>query len=136
MLCQVLKVSRSGYYAWRKRVPSQRDVGNASLLEVIRLIHERSRKTYGSPRIHAELREDYGIRCSRKRVARLMRLAGIVGIHRRKGVRRPGPPHAVFSDLVERNFSPAAPNEVWVADITQHQTSEGWLYLAAVLDSR
>lgn len=134
MLCRLLRVSRSGYYAWRKREPSPRDVSNAGLLEVIRLIHERSRKTYGSPRIHAELHEDYGIRCSQKRVARLMRLAGLVGIHRRKGCRRRGAPHPIFEDLVERNFNPAVPNKLWVADITQHKTLEGWLYLSVVLD--
>lgn len=134
MLCRILKVSRSGYYAWRKRTPCPRDISNAALLTIIREVHERSRSTYGSPRIHAELHEDYGLRCSRKRVARLMRLAGIVGVHRRKGTRRLGAPHSIFEDLVGRNFSPAAPNKLWVADITQHHTFEGWLYLAAVLD--
>lgn len=100
-------------------------------------IHERSRGTYGSPRIQAELRLAHGLRCCRKRIARLMRESGIAGIHRRRSRKRGGPRrlHPLFDDLVERNFTPQGPNELWVADITQHPTGEGWLFLAVVLDA-
>lgn len=100
-------------------------------------IHERSRGTYGAPRIHAELRLAHDVHCDRKRVARLMRLHGIRGVQKRRS-KRPGGPknlHPIFDDLVERNFDPERPNELWVADITQHRTGEGWLYLAIVLDA-
>ena len=100
-------------------------------------IHERSRGTYGAPRIQAELELAHGLRFCRKRIARLMRQRGLVGIHRRRSRRRGGPKrlHPLFDDLVERNFDPAGPNQLWVADITQHMTGDGWLYLAVVLDA-
>jgi len=98
-------------------------------------VHEQSRGTYGAPRIWAELR-DCGVVCSRKRVARLLRLAGLQGCHRRKGPaaprRTPGPPPA--PDLVQRQFTAAAPDRLWVADITYIPTWQGWLYLAIVMD--
>jgi len=136
-MCRVLQVSRSGYYAWRDRKPSKRALEDARLCELIQEAHERSRGTYGSPRVHAELREAHGVRCSRKRVERLMRRLGLQGVHRRRA-RRPGGPrvlHPIFDDLVLREFTAEAPNQLWVADITQHWTFEGWLYLAVVLDA-
>lgn len=136
-MCRVLKVSRSGYYAWRTRKPSNRAVEDERLSELIRDAHERSRGTYGSPRIHAELRLAHDVRCSRKRIERLMRALGLEGVHRRRSRRSGGPRvlHPLFDDLVAREFAAEAPNRLWVADITQHRTLEGWLYLAVVLDA-
>ena len=136
-LCRVLGVSPSGYYAWRKRKPSHRSEEDAQLLEIIKTIHDKSRKTYGSPRIHAELRRKYQIRCSRRRVARLMHEAGLEGVYRRRkrGTTRRDPARPVYPDRVERQFTSASPDSLWVADITQHQTDEGWLYLAVVIDA-
>jgi putative transposase len=132
----LLGVSTSGYYAWRKRPPSAREGVDAVLSERIRAIHARSRGTYGAPRIHAELRYD-GVRCSRKRVARLLHLAGLQGCHRRKGLRttRRTPDTAPAADLVHREFAAAAPDRLWVADITYVRTWAGFLYLAVVLDA-
>jgi len=136
LLCRVLRVSRSGYYAWRERPPSARTQRNLVLTERIRRIHERSRGTYGAPRIHAELRYD-GVRCSRKRVARLLRHAGLQGCHRWKGPRttRRSPEMAPAPDLVKRDFAAPAPDRLWVADITYVPTWAGFLYLAVVLDA-
>ncbi len=102
----------------------------------IRAIHEASRGTYGPPRILAELRDEHDIRTSRKRVARLMRAAGLKGVDRRKNQAKPkpNPKRPVFDDLLGRNFTTTAPNRTWIADITQHMTAEGWLYLSVVLD--
>jgi putative transposase len=135
-LCRVLGVARAGYYAWASRPPSARAVADAAPLEQIRDIHARSRGTYGAPRVHAELRLGRDVQVSRKRVARLMRTAGIIGVHRRRrhGLTRRDPQAASAPDLVERNFTPPAPDRLWVADITQQRTDEGWLYLAVVLD--
>jgi putative transposase len=135
-LCRVLGVARAGYYAWASRPPSARAVADAALLEQIRDIHASSRGTYGAPRVHAELRLGLDVRVGRKRVARLMRTAGIVGVHRRRrhGLTRRDPQAASAPDLVERNFTPPAPDRLWVADITQQRTDQGWLYLAVVLD--
>ncbi len=135
-MCRLLGVSASGYYAWRLRPPSARAQADAALTESIRAIHERSRETYGMPRIHAELAAE-GLPVGRKRVARLMRAAGLEGISRRRRGRttrrdqdaRPAP------DLVERNFSAGGPDELWVADITYVPTWAGFLYLAVVLDA-
>lgn len=135
LMCRMLRVSRSGYYGWRYREPSRRSRENAALTEKIREIHRRSRETYGSPRIHAELRS-IGTRCSRKRVARLMREAGVRGCmrNRRRGSTRrtKGAPPA--EDLVKRNFATTEADKVWVADITYVATGEGYLYLAFILD--
>jgi putative transposase len=135
LLCRILKVSRSGYYGWKDRSPSKRDRENAALTEKIREIHNRSRRIYGYPRVHAELRA-LGVRCSRKRVARLMRKAGLQGCirgRRKRTTRRDE--HAVPApDRVGRNFSAAAPNKLWTADITYVHTQEGFLYLAFILD--
>jgi len=135
-LCRLLGVSRSGYYAWRRRPPSARARADRGLSQRIREIHEQSRGTYGTPRIRAELR-DAGVACSRTRVARLLRLAGLQGCHRRKGPpsprRTPGATPA--PDLVRRDFAAPAPDRLWVADITYVPTWAGFLYLAVVLDA-
>ena len=135
MLCRVLRVSCSGYHAWRKREPSARARADAELTDRIRTIHEQSRQTYGAPRIQAELAAA-GMRCGTKRVARLMRSAGIVGCHRRRHVvttvREPSAPSA--PDHLERQFVAETPNTKWTADITHIPTWAGFLYLAVVLD--
>src|SRR5690606_24644489 len=135
-MCRVLDVSTSGYYAWQKREPSRRVQEDAALTEKIKIIHDRSRGTYGAPRVHAELKAR-GICVGRKRVARLMRAEGLRGVSRRRGVittrrsedGRPAP------DLVERDFTADAPNQLWVADITYVPTQSGFLYLAVVVDA-
>jgi putative transposase len=135
LLCSTLGVSTAGFYAWQNRAPSQRALSDAWLLERIRQIHERARGVYGAPRVHAQLRHE-GVRVGRKRVERLMRAGGLSGLVRRKKgrttVRVPGV--RVAADLVERNFTPSAPNRLWVADITYVRTWEGWLYVAVVID--
>ena len=135
LMCRVLGVSRSGFHAWEKRAPSDRDVRDAWLIQQIQQAHERSRATYGAPRIHAELRFQ-GVHVSRKRVERLMRQAGLSGlVKRRRGrttIRVPGIETA--PDLVRRNFSPKEPNLLWTADITYIRTWQGFIYLASVLD--
>jgi putative transposase len=135
--CALLGVSRSGYYEWERRVPSDRALTDAFLIEKITGIWREHRKVYGAPRIHAELRLGHGIRVSRKRVERLMREAGISGLVRRKRGRTTVsvPGVRVADDLVERQFSPNAPNVLWIADVTYLRTWEGWLYLAAVQDA-
>jgi putative transposase len=136
-MARVLNVSKAGYYAWVEREPSARAVADAALLKRIRTVHLGSHQTYGAPRVHADLREQ-GERHSRKRIARLMREAGLVGANHRRGgptttrrdqEARPAP------DLVDRNFVAAAPNQLWVADITYVPTAAGFLYLAVVLDA-
>ncbi len=135
-MCRVLGVSPSGYYAWRKRPLSLRARVDVKLSAEIQAIHHESRGTYGVPRIHADL-ADRGIRIGRKRVARLMRAAGLHGVSRRRPrhttmrdeTARPAP------DLVERQFTAAGPNQLWVADITYIPTWAGFLYLAVVLDA-
>jgi putative transposase len=134
-MCRVLGVSPSGYYAWRNREPSARAKKDAELSEKIRSYHEASRGTYGAPRIHADL-ADEDIRVGRKRVARLMRAAGLQGVSRRKGPRTTvrDAQNRPALDLVNRNFTAVAPNRLWVADITHVPTLVGCLYLAVVLD--
>jgi putative transposase len=135
LLCSVLGVSRAGYYAWKDRPASARERRDAALVELIGRLHAESKGTYGWPRIHAELRHR-GVYVSRKRVARLMRWAGLSGmVRRRKGrttIRVPG--IATAPDLVRRDFAPTAPNRLWAADLTEVSTWEGKLYLAVVLD--
>jgi putative transposase len=135
--CRLLGVSRSGYYDWERRAPSDRALTDAWLIEKIREIWAENRKVYGSPRIHADLRIKYGIRVARKRVERLMREAGISGLQRRKRGRATisVPGVRVADDLVERRFRPERPNQLWIADLTYLRTWEGWLYLAAVQDA-
>ena len=129
-------MSRSAFYEWETREPSRRAIRDAGLLEVIEGIHESSRRTYGAPRVHASLAH-MGVKCGRKRVARLMRANGLQGVHRRKKgrttirdeYRAPAP------DLVDRNFKAERPDQLWVADITYVRTWQGWLYVAVVLDA-
>ena len=135
LLCRVLEVSCSGFYAWRGRGLSLRAQQDAVVTAQITTIHEQSRQTYGAPRIQAELAAT-GTSCGRKRVAWLMRVAGLVGCHRRRHlVTTVREPTAVPApDRVQRQFVASAPNEVWTADITYVPTSAGFLYLAVVLD--
>jgi putative transposase len=135
-MCRVLGVSRSGFHAWQRRPRSTRALEDERLTERIRAIHKDNRRVYGSPRVHAELVMADGERIGRKRVERLMRRAGITGmVARKRGrttIRVPGV--RVCEDLVDRAFLAAAPNRLWVADITYLRTWEGWLYLVAVQD--
>jgi putative transposase len=135
LMCDLLGVSESGYWAWAKRPPSDRELADAWLLERIRAIHAASSGRYGRPRVDAMLRRE-GLRVGEKGVAQLMALAGLQGAHRR---RRKGCTTGVegvepFGDLVGRDFRPDAPDRVWAADIKQIKTGEGWLYRAAVQD--
>jgi putative transposase len=132
--CRVLHVSRSGYYDWLRRPPSGRAVSDAALLIAITEVHAASRATYGAPRVHAELRLGLGLACGRKRVARLMRTAGLAGICHRRKHRWAGPLPAPHADLVQRRFVADAPDRLWVTDITEHPTAGGKIYCAAVLD--
>lgn len=135
-MCHVLEVSRSGYYAWRKRGRSPRAEANETLLVQIQAQYQWSRKTYGSPRIHAALCKKAVI-CSRKRVARLMRLNQIVARKGRRRIPRTtqlDPEVMPAPNLLNQDFSSPAPDCKWVSDITYIDTAEGWLYLAVVLD--
>jgi putative transposase len=136
-LARVLGVARAGYYAFTSRPASPRTLADQALTDQIQEIHARSRGTYGAPRVHAELRLGLDIRVGRKRVARLMHVAGLQGCHRRRGrgLTRRDPQATSAPDLVERDFTPPAPDRLWVADITQQRTGQGWLYLAVVLDA-
>lgn len=134
-MCDLLAVSTSGFYAWLVREPSRREQENRCLTEQIRIFHQRSRQTYGSPRIHADL-QAMGHRVSRKRVARLMRKAGIQA-RRKQGYKcttKRNETHTVAPNLLAQDFHAEAVNETWLADITYIDTHEGWLYLAAILD--
>ncbi|EFV13591.2 hypothetical protein HMPREF9336_01568 [Segniliparus rugosus ATCC BAA-974] len=127
-------VSRSGYYEQLARPLSPREVADDALARVIREVWSCSRETYGVRRVHAELRLGLGVRVGRKRVWRLMRRAGIAGAFARKRFRRGKPGAAAHPDLVKRRFRADAPNRLWVTDVTQHPTREGWVYCAVVLD--
>ena len=134
-MCRVLGVSPSGFYAWTRRSPSRRSNDDAALIKRITVIHAASHGTYGAPRIHAELVAE-GMSVGRKRVARLMRTAGLAGVSRRRFITttvRDGSRQA--PDLVDRNFAADRPNLLWVADITYVPTWSGFLYLAIVLDA-
>lgn len=135
-MCRLLDVSASGYWAWQRRGVSARALSDAELTERIRQAHADSRGTYGVPRIHAEL-QAAGIGCGRKRVARLMRHAGLAGVRRRRFVRttRRDPDARPAPDLVERDFARDAPDQLWVADITYLPTRAGFGYLATILDA-
>ncbi len=139
MLCRILGVGTSSFHEWRHRrdSPSARSASDAELTDKIRAIHAASRHSYGSPRVWAELRLGEGIHCSRKRVERLMRLAGIQGLHRRKfrGCTRRNPDAIAAEDLVNRNFVVDGPDRLWVSDVTEHLTAEGKVYVAVVLDA-
>jgi putative transposase len=135
--CRVMGVSTSGFYAWRADPVSERDWDDALLTNTISEIHRDSRRSYGSPRVHAELRLGQGIRCGRKRVERLMRQAGIAGVHRRRGrgCTRRDPAAEAADDLVNRCFDPTEPDRLWMMDVTEHPTAEGKVYVAVVLDA-
>jgi putative transposase len=134
-MCNVLDVSRSGYYAWLHRPESARKKENRSLAVRIKVIHGQKRKTYGSPRVHKELNET-GVKCSLNRVARIMKQEGIRAIVPRKYKATTDSKHnlPVAPNLLKQDFDIKEPNKVWLADITYISTLEGWLYLAAVMD--
>ncbi len=136
-MARVLGVSEAGYYAWLRRPPCAHALADAALLKRIRTVHASSHETYGAPRVHAELLAE-GERHGRKRIARLMREAGLVGVSRRRGgpiTTRPDKEARPAPDLVDRDFSATGPNQLWVADITFVPTAVGFLYLAVVLDA-
>ena len=136
LVCEVLEVSRSGYYAWRDRPESGRQARRAALADTIRQVHAESRGTYGSPRVHRELVAQ-GVSCSENTVAKLMRQEGLRSCrHRRFVVRTTDSrhPHPVAPNTLDRQFVWPAPDQAWAADITYIPTDEGWLYLAVVLD--
>lgn len=135
VMCEVLGVSRGGYYAWASRAESARAADDRALAAEIRAAHEASRGRYGSPRVHAELRAR-GRRIGRKRVARLMRGMGLAARRRRRVRRTTDSRHAfpIAPNLLARNFTADAPDRIWLADLTYIGTAQGWLYLAVVLD--
>ena len=134
-MCRVLRVSRSGFYDWRSRGKSDRQVEDEQLTARMRSIHEESRGTYGSPRIHAHLQRE-GICVSRKRVERLMREAGLEGRVRRRFRTTTNSRHdlPIAPNVLDRDFSPESPDQVWAADITYIWTLQGWSYLAVLMD--
>jgi len=134
-MCRQLAVSRSGFYAWQARGPSAHAITDAVLGREVEEAHVESRRTYGSPRVHAQLKAE-GRRTSRKRVARLMREKGLVARRKKRGRRTTDSKHGlpVAPNLLERDFTVEAPNRVWVTDITYVWTREGWLYLSAIVD--
>ena len=136
LLCRVLDVARSAYYAWARRGVSARARADADLATQIVAAHARSRGTYGTPRVHAALRAA-GVRTSRRRVAHLMRAGGLVGCHRHRRARTTitDPAHAPAPNLVARDFAAPAPDRLWLGDITYVPTGEDWLYLAVLLDA-
>jgi putative transposase len=136
-LCKVLGVTRQGFYAWRRRGPSLRQLGDAELARLIVTIYDGSLQTYGAPRIQLELADEHDLHVGRKRVARLMRDLAIEGVSRRGKRRRttvPDPKQPPAPDLVERRFVAEAPDQLWLADLTYVPTLEGYLFLAVVMD--
>jgi transposase InsO family protein len=133
-MCQVLKVSRSGYYQWKCRPDSSRFKANEELLKMIRDVHRQSDRTYGSPRIYKQLKDQ--VRCSKNRVARIMRLNGIYAktVKRFKVTTNSKHKYPVAANILNRQFSAEKPNQIWVSDITYIHTKEGFLYLAAIMD--
>ncbi len=136
LVCRVLGVSRSGFYAWHRATPSARSSQDQLLAERIETVHAASHGTYGAPRIHAEIREE-GLRVGRKRVARIMRQKGIRGVSRRRWTTTTvrDATASLAPDLVKRDFGAQGPNELWVADITYVPTWAGFLYVSVVLDA-
>ncbi len=134
-MCQLLAVSRGGYYDWEQRKPSNRKRANAMLLEKIKEVHKKTKKRYGSPRITRELRKQ-GIRCGKNRIADLMRKNNIQAKAKKKfkATTNSKHSHPVAPNLLHQQFSAQGPNQVWASDITYVWTSEGWLYVAAILD--
>jgi hypothetical protein len=134
LLCRVLGVAKSSFYAWHRQKLSARAQVDEQLSDEIKDIYDDSRCTYGAPRVHAELRSR-GKRVGRKRVARLMRKAGLVGRSTRRLRTTIPDPSTQVQDLVQRQFRPTEPNQLWLSDITYIRTWEGWLYLAVILDA-
>jgi transposase InsO family protein len=132
-MCELVEVPRSSFYAFVNRTPSAREVADEALLETIREIHSRSRGTYGVPRVYGQLRRT-GHRVARSRVARLMRANGLVGAHASKRWRRGRPDTGGLVDLLQRDFTATAPNQRWVADVTEFPTGDGKLFLAGIRD--
>ena len=134
-MCKALNVSPSGYYAWRKRPISVREMANRELVKKIEAVYNDSYETYGSPRVYRELRA-LGLACSENRVARLMRLLGLQAkqVRRYKSTTKRNKKHPVAPNLLKRDFAAERPDQKWLTDITYIPTREGWLYLAAVLD--
>ena len=135
MMCKVLGVSRSGYYSWKQRKPSKRAIEEEKLMEQIRLIHKNSRFTYGSPRIHEELKKNY-VHVSRRRVARLMKKANIHARRKKRFKATTDSRHRfpIAPNLLNREFKVDELGKVWVSDITYIRTLEGWLYLTVIID--
>ena len=135
MMCRVLKVSKSGYYAWRTRPESARAKTDRELTRVIRRLHGESNGVYGSPKIRVELKDE-GYHYGRHKVARLMRIAGLSGCPKRRFrvTTKRDPSHPVANNLLAQDFATDAPNQRWAADITYLATNQGWLYLAVVMD--
>ena len=135
LMCRALDLSRSGFYAWRRRPESRRAVVNRRLMVEIKSIHQASLQTYGSPRMHFELRTK-GIRCSLNRTARLMQQAGVHAVIHRRFCLTTDSDHdyPVAANILNRQFAVSEPNRAWVVDITYIATDEGWLYLAATMD--
>jgi len=135
ILCRTLGVSRSGFYAWRSRPRSARSIADERLTVKIVETHEKSRQTYGSPRVYAELRAE-GTKTSRKRVERLMRLRGLRARRRRKfrATTDSRHSHPIAPNLLNRNFKVDAQDRAWAGDVTAIWTSDGWLYLAHLID--
>ena len=136
ILCRVLVVARSAYYAWACRGVSARARADEEMAAHVAAAYARRRRTYGAPRVHAALRAQ-GVHCARKRVARPMRAAGLVGCHRRRraGTTTADPAQTPAPNLVARDFTASVPNRLWIGDITYLPTGEGWLYLAVLLDA-
>jgi putative transposase len=136
-LCRVLGLTRQGFYAWRRRGPSLRQLGDEELARLIVAIYDGSFQTYGAPRVQLELADEHDVHVGRKRVARLMRKLELQGVSRRGKKRRTtvaDPKQPPAPDLVERRFQADAPNQLWLADLTYVPTSEGWLFLGIVMD--
>jgi putative transposase len=137
LLCRVIGVTRQGFYAWKRRPPSARELADRKLAERIRQIYIETEEIYGAPRIYSELKLGDGIPVGKKRVARLMRQLGIQGADGRRGGPRTtvrDPKRASAPDLVDRDFARAEPNRLWVCDLKYVQTGQGFLFIAAVQD--
>jgi putative transposase len=134
-MCKVLDVSRSGYYAWRRRPPSEREMANQGLYKKVKAVYDRNHGTYGSPRIYRALKRQE-VPCSENRVARLMRLHGLQARQTKtyQTTTQRNRSDAVAPNVLQRDFGAERPNGKWLADITYIPTEEGWLYLAATLD--
>jgi len=136
LLCRVLKVSRSGYYAWRRREPSAGTQRRQEIARAAHQSHDASHGTYGYRRVHRDLIEDHAIACCRETVRRVMADLGLYGKHKRRFVKTTDSNHdePLATNLLQRDFTATRPNQKWLADITYIRLTEGWLYLAAILD--